>query len=170
MKPPILTLAAAALIGGCAIAFAQTNVGTFKQWNVFVSNEADGKLCFIASQPTDSKYSQSVRGRDPAFFMITSIPAKDIHDEASTIIGYPFAPNSEVTVEVDGKKFKMFTSESQGDTAWAVAEQQAAMIAAMKAATKMTVQGQSKRGTTATDTYSLLGVTAALDKLAAECP
>ena len=34
----------------------------------------------------------------------------------------------------------------------------------------MTVEGTSKRGTMTTDTYSLSGVTAALDKIATECP
>ena len=170
MNPRFLTIAAAAMLGSCAIAFAQEDVGTFKSWTPFVQNDPDGKLSFVASQPQDSKYSQSISGRDPAFFMITSIPAKGIRNEASTIIGYPFAPNAEVTVDVDGKKFSMFTSESQGDTAWAVAEQQAALVEAMKAGSRMTVQGKSKRGTISTDSYSLSGVTAALDKATAECP
>jgi hypothetical protein len=170
MNPRIPTIAAAAVLGSCALALAQTNVGAFKDWNAFVSNESDGKLCFVASQPKDSKYSQPITGRDPVFFMVTSIPAKGIRNEVSTIIGYSFAPNSEVTVDIDGKTFKMFTNESQGDTAWAVVEQQAALVEAMKAGTRMTVQGQSKRGTVTTDSYSLSGVTAALDKAAAECP
>ena len=168
MNPRILTIAAAAVLGPCAIAIAQTNVGSFKDWNAFVSDEADGKLCFIASQPSGSKYSQPIKGRDAVFFMITSIPAKNIRNEASTIIGYGFGPNAEVTVDIDGTKFKMFTSNT--DTAWAMPDQEAALVDAMKRGTKMTVQGTSKRGTVTNDAYSLSGVTAALDKLTAECP
>ncbi len=170
MNRRFLIAALAALLAPCATAFAQQDVGVFKYWTTFTQNDPDGKMCFIASQPQDKKYSQPVTGRDPVFFMVTSIPAKGIRNEVSTIIGYPFAPGSDVTVDVDGKKFKMFTSDTQGDTAWAVADQQAALVEAMKAGHEMTVQGQSKRGTVTTDTYSLSGVTAALDKAASECP
>ncbi len=170
MNSRILTIAAVVIVGSTASALAQTNVGTFQDWNTFTSNESDGKLCFVASQPKDSKYSQTIHGRDPVFLMVTSIPAKGIRNEVSTIIGYTFAPNADVTATVDGKSFKMFTSETQGDTAWAVADQQAALVEAMKAGSKMTVEGKSKRGTTTTDTYSLSGITAALDKATKECP
>ncbi len=170
MKRRILIAALAAALAPCTLAFAQENVGTFEYWSTFTQDNPDGKMCFIAAQPQDKKYSQPVSGRDPAFFMVTSIPAKNIRNEVSTIIGYPFAPNADVTVDIDGQKFKMFTSESQGDTAWSVADQQAALVDAMKAGHQMTVTGQSKRGTVSNDTYSLRGVTAALDKAASECP
>jgi invasion protein IalB len=170
MNLRVLTIAAIAVIGASAGASAQQEVGVFKAWKAFTQDDPDGKLCFVASQPTDSKYSQKISDRDAAFFMITSIPAKSIRNEASTIIGYPFAPNSTVTVDIDGKKFSMFTNESQGDTAWAVVEQQEALVAAMKSGTRMTVEGKSRRGTISTDSYSLSGVTAALDKATAECP
>ena len=170
MKPRTLTVATLAALAWCATAAAQEDVGTFRFWTTFVQNNPDGKLCFIAAQPQDKKYSQAVASRDPAFFMVTSIPAMGIRNEASTVIGYPFAPNSEVTVNIDGETFKMFTNESQGDTAWAVIEQQEALVEAMKSGSTMTVQGQSRRGTISTDTYSLSGVTAALEKATAECP
>jgi hypothetical protein len=62
----------------------------------------------------------------------------------------------------------MFTANT--DTAWAMPDQEAALVDALKAGLRLTIVGQSKRGTTTTDTYSLLGITAALNKMAAECP
>ena len=48
--------------------------------------------------------------------MVTTIPNKNIRNEASTIIGYPFADNSKVTIEIDGVgTFTMFTDK---DSAW----------------------------------------------------
>ena len=170
MNRRFLIAVLAVLLAPSAVALAQEDVGTFKYWTTFTQNDPDGKMCFIASQPQDKKYSQPINGRDPVFFMVTSIPAKGIRNEVSTIIGYPFAPGSEVTVDVDGTKYKMFTSETQGDTAWAVADQQAALVEAMKSGHQMSVTAQSKRGTVTTDVYSLSGVTAALDKAASECP
>jgi invasion protein IalB len=170
MNRLFLIAALAALLAPSAVALAQQDVGTFQYWTTFTQDDPDGKMCFIASQPQDKKYSQPITGRDPVFFMVTSIPAKGIRNEVSTIIGYPFSPGSDVTVDVDGTKYKMFTSETQGDTAWAVADKQAALVEAMKAGHEMTVEGKSKRGTLTTDTYSLRGVTAALGKAASECP
>ena len=47
--------------------------------------------------------------------MVTIIPSKKIKNEASTIIGYAFKDGSKVTVDVEGKKFTMFTDK---DNAW----------------------------------------------------
>jgi hypothetical protein len=147
---------------------AADSIGSFKQWNAYASNEASGKVCFIASQPTDSKYSQPVNGRDAAFFMITTIPTKNVRNEASTIIGYAFKGGSKVTVDVDGTQFTMFTDK---DSAWIeTPPQEPALIDAMKKGRVMTVQGTSSRGTVSTDTYSLAGITAALDAIAKACP
>ena len=128
MNRRFLIAALAVLLAPSAAALAQQDVGTFQYWTTFTQDDPDGKMCFIAAQPQDKKYSQPVNGRDPVFFMVTSIPAKGIRNEVSTIIGYPFAPGADVTVDIDGQKFKLFTSETQGDTAWAVADQQAALV------------------------------------------
>src|SRR5947208_7953820 len=126
-------------------------------------------MCFIASEPTNSKYTPSApKSRDKAYFMVTIIPAKKIKNEASTIIGYAFKDGSKVTVDVEGKKFTMFTDK---DNAWIENQaQEATLVSAMKGAKTMTIEGQSKRGTTTTDTYSLSGLASALDAIAKECP
>src|SRR5262249_19845125 len=159
--------------GTGAVAAAQTGaastIGSFKQWTAYTSNEAGGKMCFIASQPTESKYAPSKpKTRDPAYFMVTIIPGKKIKNEASTIIGYAFKDGSKVTVDVDGKKFTMFTDR---DNAWIENQStEATLISTMKGAKTMTVAGTSKRGTNSTDTYSLAGLGAALDAIAKACP
>jgi hypothetical protein len=128
-------------------------------------------MCFVATQPKgESKYSQPVSGRDPAFFQITRIPTKGIVNEVSSIVGYTFASNADVIVDVDGSQFKMFLDASHPDTAWSVQETEAALVAAMKKGHVMTLTSKSKRGTTITDNYSLSGISAALDAIAKECP
>jgi hypothetical protein len=171
MNARILFTAATALIAASAIAPAQsaTGIGTFKQWGAYTSTEAGGKMCFVAAQPQSSKYQpEGVRARDPVFFMVTTIPGKNIRNEASTIIGYPFADNVKVTIEIDGDdSFTMFTDK---DSAWIEnPAQEADLIAAMQKGVRMTVSGKSRRGTLTTDTYSLSGITAALDAIAKEC-
>ena len=172
MKPRILLLAGALIAStSWAAAQAPTSIGTFKAWNAYVSNDdANGKTCFAASQPTNSKYSQSISGRGDTFFMITTIPTKSIRNEASTIIGFPFKAGSDVTVNVDGTDFKMFFNDTAGETAWSVPDTEPTLIEAMKKGTKLTVTSTSGRGTDVADSYSLSGVTAALDAVTKECP
>jgi hypothetical protein len=170
MQQRSILVAGLLLFGGAASAAAQsaTQIGTFKQWNAYTHSEAGGKVCYIASQPQDSKYSATIKQRDPAFFLVTTRPASNTRNEASTIIGYPFKPESKVIVDIDGQKFTMFT---QNDGAWMEdTSQETALIAAMQGGTKMTVTGTSRRGTEITDFYSLSGVTAALNAIGKECP
>jgi invasion protein IalB len=146
-----------------------TPAGSFKDWNFFTAGDSGSQVCFIASQPTDSKYSQPVNGRDPAFFQITTIPSKNIHEEASSIVGYTFGADAQVVVDVDGTKFKMFLDASYPDTTWAQPDQEAALVSAMRHGHVLTVSGTSKRKTAVTDTYSLSGISAALDAMAKTC-
>ncbi len=172
MKSRILILAGA-LLASTSWAVAQqapTSIGAFKAWNAYVSNDADGKTCFAATQPQNSKYSRSISSRGDTFFMITSIPSKSIKNEASTIIGFPFKAGSDVTANVDGTDFKMFFNDAAGETAWSVPDSEPALVDAMKKGSKLTVVSTSSRGTAVTDSYSLSGVTAALDAVAKECP
>ena len=155
-----------------ALAQAPSPLGSFRNWNAYTHTDGEGKSCYIAAQPQSSKYSREISGRDPAFFLITtrvaSDPAKSVKNEASTIIGFPFKPESTVTVDIDGKKFTMFTRE---DNAWFNDRaSESSFIEAMKSGNAMTIEGTSGRGTVATDTYSLAGVTAGLDAIAKGCP
>ena len=56
------------------------------------------------------------------------------------------------------------------DTAWIRdLAQEEALVAAMRRGTSMTVTGRSRTGVETTDTYSLFGTTAALERSAEEC-
>jgi hypothetical protein len=161
-----------AVFATAALAQAPSPLGSFRNWNAYTHSDGEGKSCYIAAQPQSSKYSREISGRDPAFFLITtrvaSDPAKSVKNEVSTIIGFPFKPDSTVTVDIDGKKFTMFTRE---DNAWFNDRaSESSFIEAMKGGNSMTVEGTSSRGTVTTDTYSLAGVTAGLDAVAKGCP
>jgi hypothetical protein len=99
--------------------------------------------------------------------MVTNMPSRNVRNEASTIIGYPFQNNSFVVVDVDGKRFEMFTSN---DMAWLADLNQApTLIDEIRRGRQMVVQGKSRRGTQTTDTYSLAGSTAALAEAERAC-
>lgn len=158
---------AGTIFGGSAAAQVPQEVGRFDDWTAYTYKTKKGPVCYIVSQPVKSKLSREGAKRDPAYFLVTHRPGDKVRAEVSTIMGYPLKPYSMPTVEIDGRKFNLF---AVGDGAWA--ESPAAdrrIVAAMKRGRTMIVRGISRRGTTSTDTYSLKGVTAALQKIDALC-
>lgn len=163
-----LTTVTLFLVASTAISVAQapSRIGTYRDWAAYVFSDGRGKVCYAASQPKDTKPAGV--NRDPIFFMISSRPSESVRNEASIIIGYPLNEGAPVTATVDGEAFVMF---AKGDGAWMESpEREQALVEAMKRGRSMVVTGTSRRGTNTTDTYSLSGVTAALETIAKECP
>jgi hypothetical protein len=161
-------LSTIALVSLSASGSAQTVLGEFKHWTAVANKEAKGKLCVAVAEPSKSAYSQPTKGRDQPMFFLSRFPSKDIQTEVSTILGYPIAANAKVVVQVDGTStFTMFTEK---DTAWLPDEEDAALVKAMREGDEMVVRGTSRRGTITTDTYSLAGVTAAVNAILKACP
>ena len=168
MRGMTMGLALAGMVlAGPALAQEPKEVGTFGDWTAYTYKTSKGPVCYIVSQPIKSELSRKGAKRDPAYFLVTHRPGEKVRGEVSTLMGYPLKPQSMPTVEIDGRKFNLF---AVGDGAWA--ESPAAdrrIVAAMKKGRIMVVRGISRRGTVSTDTYSLKGVTAALQKIDALC-
>ena len=168
-----ITFAAMFLLACATIARAQAQepkpqpAGTFGHWTAYHYKTKKGPVCYIVSQPVKSEISRKGAKRDPAFFLVTHRPGEKVRAEVSTIMGYPLKRNSMPEVEIDGRKFRLF---AVGDGAWS--EDSASdrkIIAAMKKGRTMVVRGVSHRGTKTVDTYSLKGVSAALNKIDTLC-
>jgi invasion protein IalB len=98
---------------------------------------------------------------------ISSRPADKVSNEVSIIIGYPFKPNADATAEVGSTTFALYT---QQDGAWIKnAEEEAHLLDAMRAGQSTVVKGVSIKGTRTTDTFSLKGLSQALDRTGQEC-
>ena len=166
MKTRILLSAALFIaLAGAALAQSPSSLGKFNNWSAWSYDGSKGKVCYIHSSPSALKPKNLNHG-DVSFFVRTS-PAEGISNEANFVVGYPFKENSTVTVDIDNQKFTMFT---QGDSAWLLnAAEEPQLLAAMKAGKKMTVNGTSQRGNATRYSYSLSGVTAASNKIIAEC-
>ncbi|MHA1560308.1 MAG: invasion associated locus B family protein, partial [Alphaproteobacteria bacterium] len=118
------------------------------------------------SQPQDTDPTGVDRGG--IYFMLSNWPQQDIRNEASIIIGYPFAAESIVSVTIDNDEtFSFFTIN---DGAWlSDRDQENDLVVAMQRGLEMSVRGRSQRGTDTTDTYSLRGATAAINGALQEC-
>jgi hypothetical protein len=168
-------ISAALALSTIAGAYAQgavkpTLVATFSKWTTWsytgtYNGKGQGKVCYIYSEPDKMTPQKLDHGR--VSFSITASPAEGITGEANFVTGYPMKEQSSVTVEIGNRSFTMFT---QGDSAWLVnKEDEAALLAAMKDGSSMVVKAVSRRGNETTYSYSLSGVTAAADKMIAEC-
>lgn len=158
-------LLAILVISAPAFAEAPTALGSFRDWDAFKRAQGSEVACYAVSTPTD-KAPKNVN-RDPTFFMVTNWQGRPADAEPSIIIGYPFREGSNATVTVGSAKFEFFT---KGDGAWlADPSDEKRLISAMKGGTTMIVKGTSGRGTLTTDKYSLLGISAALDKISEAC-
>ncbi len=152
----ILAGAAAACVASGAAAQANlTPIDTFKDWNAYTVKEKDGKACYVASQPKDSKPKEAKRA--PIWLLVTHRPYKKVENEVSVYIGYPFKDGSTARVEVDGQPFELFTNS---DTAWSNTPADDA---------KLVVKGVSSRGTETVDQFSLSGFTAAMNAIGEAC-
>lgn len=146
-------------MGGAAVAQTPSKLNQFDYWGAY-SYKADNKtVCYVLSTPTAQAPSTVNHGDN--FFLISKRAGGGSAFEPQFMAGYNFKEASQVTVAVGNKDFNLFT---KGSSAWVdTAQGEANLVAAMRAGSTMTVKATSARGTNTSYTYSLKGVTAALN-------
>lgn len=144
-----------------------TLIGQYGTWGAYVAEPNGKRVCFALAKPTSSKTNPPNRPRDPAYAFVSTRPAEKVTNEVSVMIGYTLKPGSESTLEVGGATYAMYT---QGDGLWIKnAAEEGRMVDAMRKASDVVVKGVSAKGTETTDTFSLKGLSQALDRLAQDC-
>ncbi|WP_407049316.1 invasion associated locus B family protein [Methyloraptor flagellatus] len=162
-------LAAALLLAGTAAALAQAatpyQLAESKDWKAVSATGAKGKVCYALTKP--QKMEPNGLNHGDVFFFVSTRPGEHVRNEPSIQVGYPFKEGSKLTVDIDGKKFTLFT---RGDGAWFEnATEEAKLVDAMKKGKKMSAQGQSGRGNTTTYAFSLAGFGEMLDAIGKGC-
>lgn len=138
-------------------------------WSVFV--EDNPTECWSVSSPKQTVNTRdgsvvSVRRGDILFF-VSFRPGSGVNGEVSFTGGYPFAPDSTVTLDIGGTKFELFVD---GEWAWPASDaDDARIVAALKRGAEASLSARSARGTRTQDTFSLFGFTAALDEARKRC-
>ncbi len=144
-----------------------TLIGQYGTWGAYAATPNGKKVCFALAKPTSSKTNPPNRPRDPAYAFVSTRPAEKVSNEVSVMIGYTLKPGSESTVEVGGASYPMYT---QGDGLWIKnAAEEERMVEAMRRSADLVVKGVSAKGTETTDTFSLKGLSQALDRIAQDC-
>jgi hypothetical protein len=99
--------------------------------------------------------------------MVTHRPAEKVANVVSFVEGYPLKEGSDVSLDIGGAKFDLFT---KNDSAWArTAELDKTIVEAMAKGKQAVVKGTSQKGPPTTDTYSLSGFAQALSLIDKAC-
>jgi invasion protein IalB len=144
-----------------------TLLGQYGDWGAYTASPGGKKVCFAIAKPASSETNPPNRPRNPIFMFISTRPADKVANEVSIIIGYPFKPGTEASVDVGSTDYALYT---QQDGAWIKnATEEAQMVDAMRGGQSAVVKGTSAKGTESTDNFSLRGLSQALDRVAQDC-
>ena len=142
-------------------------LGQFGDWGAYKATPDGKPVCFALSKPTSAVTDPAGRNRDPSYAFVSTRPAEKVKNEVSVIVGYPQKPGHDASATIGSASYVMYT---QNDGAWVKnAAEEAQMVAAMRRGSELVIKSESTRGTKTTDTYSLKGISDALDKVAEEC-
>ncbi len=158
-----LALALVLAMGLPAVAQSARVLGDFRDWSSYAADDGSGTICFAMTKPKTSDPAVDAQ----AYLYITNRPGEDVAGEFNVVGGYTFQTGSVATVSVGGQSFALFT---QGDAAWLDdSGQSAALAAAIRAGSSLTIQGTNAAGAQVIQNYSLSGATAAQQAIGAEC-
>lgn len=163
MRGTIRTIAclAALALASPALAQSATKIGQHNAWGTYSYQAGNGKVCYVLTVPTEKQPASLDHGE--IYFFVSQKPGQNVSYEPQFIASYDFQPNSKVRVSVGDKSFTMFT---RGKSAWMEnAAEEPQLIAAMRAGSDMKVQAVSGRGNNTNYTFSLRGITAALNSI-----
>ena len=138
-------------------------------WSVF--EDKNPRECWAVSSPTETVNKKDGRvvavRRGDILLMTFYRPGAGVKGQLAFTGGYPFAGGSTVNLNVSGNSFELFT---EGEWAWpASAADDAKIISALKRGADATLSARSSRGTQTTDTFSLMGFTAAVEEAEKRC-
>ncbi|MEE8098335.1 MAG: invasion associated locus B family protein [Hyphomicrobium sp.] len=165
-------IAAASVLATSALLVTPTTAQTVNlversgAWSIYADTGTPKKVCFAASSPQAVEPIGANRGS--IFFYISAWPKDGVKAEPSVKLGYPVNTEKGVTVTIGTDVFKLFSKEQHGFVA--DPSEELKLIDALKKGSTAMVRATSTRGTSTTDTYSLSGISKALEKLTATCP
>jgi invasion protein IalB len=165
MRGLISIFASLMLVVAAGPAFAQSarKMAEHGDWATYSYQAQNGKVCYVLTVPKPKSMQPASVDHGDMFFFVSQRPGQAVSFEPQFIAGYPLKESSKVSVTIGDKKFSMFT---KGKSAWVEnAAEEPLLIAAMKSGSDMKVQAQSGRGTKTSYSFSLKGISAALNSI-----
>ena len=140
-------------------------MGTHKDWETYVINNEQGKVCFTQSKPVLQAPKNSPRD---ARLFITFRPGEKVINEISITAGYEFNTKNSITATSGKNKYKF--DIAQEGFAWITDNKlERKMVNTMKKGSRIMITGYNQKGSQTIDHYSLLGFTKAYNATKANC-
>ena len=131
---------------------AKDSLGVFSDWGAF--RDADVPRCYAIAKSTGRRTAKG-------YASVGTWPNQDVRGQIHLRLSRQLATNANARLTVGAQRFDLTTS---GQDAWAQDKgQDAAIIAAMRAATRMSVSATANNGRRFTDRYTLEGAATAMD-------
>ncbi len=162
-----LTASLSALVAlSATAAFAQPEqVATYRDWIVYKAEVNGDTICYAATTAEDMDPPTLDHG--DVFFLVASWSSGAANQQPSFMTGYSLRERPEPVIRIGSDKWDMYISgrESfvESDT------DEGRLVNAMRRGTDMRVSAMSERGNATEYTFSLLGVSNALDRASDEC-
>jgi len=140
-------------------------MGTHKDWETYVINNEQGKVCFTQSKPVLQAPKSNPR---EARLFITFRPGEKIINEISITAGYEFNTKNSITATSGKNKYKF--DIAQEGFAWITDNKlESKMVKTMKKGSRIMITGYNQKGSQTIDHYSLIGFTKAYNATKANC-
>ena len=164
IRAALTTAATAAALFSAAVA-APERVATYRDWFVFVNDTSEGRVCYAVTDPQEKSPRTARHGE--VYMMIATWANGAADEQPSFMAGYPLRDTPEPQVRIGADKWDLFASANEGFVETERDEER--LVAAMRRGADMRLSAVSERGTATEYTFSLLGVSNALDRAAREC-
>ncbi|NNE59039.1 MAG: hypothetical protein HKN36_13110 [Hellea sp.] len=139
--------------------------GSFGDWTVYSRYDGAQRLCYVVAH-AKSKSPASVRHGD-IHFLVANWKSGIAFEQPSFMADFSLKADRPPSVQIDGQKFPMYVSKNESFIA--ERSDEVSLINRMRAGSTMKVSAVSGRGTNVSYTFSLNGITAALERAQSDC-
>ncbi|MGH6785530.1 MAG: hypothetical protein ACREBO_01765 [Novosphingobium sp.] len=158
IRRPLL-LGALALLA--APALARDSLGMFGAWGAFRDPGTPRCYAIALAEPSTQQ-----RDYQP-FASVAAWPRRQVYGQIHFRLSRRLAPNTAITLSLGGRRFAL---TGGGGDAWAADKRMdAAVVAAMRSASGMTVSARDAAGRGFSNTWRLAGAATAMDAAAVGC-
>jgi hypothetical protein len=136
----------------------------YHDWGAYMAQGKE-KTCYALASPKER--APSTAKRDQAYVFISSRPSENVRNEVSIIMGFAMKDNSDAKAEIGSASYELI---GKGTNAWIKnAAKEPQFVDDLKKGSKLIVKAPFTKGNVSTDTYSLAGLSQALDRVLKEC-
>lgn len=150
-----------ALLALAAPLAARDSLGVFSDWGAF--RDPGVPRCYAIAVPATARGTADLE----PYAAIGTWPRRNLRGQVHFRLSRLLARNSTITLRVGERRFRL---TGGGGDAWAQDRtMDAAILAAMRSATRMTISATDRRGRRFSNAYSLAGAATAMDAATLAC-